>query len=314
LGVGVRVAQSSTEREISGRVALALPLDDFAKPRVLASAETSGVTAEERESDEAAQPPPKQSSKEPEPAPEAFPLALGTWLKLSRDTVRQALSIAGASEEAERLDSLAARARSSAVLPDLRLRAARSDDQALRLAPTVNDPNRYTVADGTDFLLEASATWHLSRLVFANEEVAVSRIRLEREKARALLVERVLQRLLAWRRALTLLLDPATPPAQVVKAELELVDAVTALEVMTGGAFGDRLRELGLAVTEVREGAPRAESAAPPGEDAERPVTDGRTSRFALSTPRDVGRHQEQSPGPPKACSGAKGVSLTSLP
>jgi hypothetical protein len=303
LGVGVRVAQSSTEREISGRVALALPLDDFAKPRVLASAETSGVTAEERESDEAAQAPPKQSSKEPEPAPEAFPLALGTWLKLSRDTVRQALSIAGASEEAERLDSLAARARSSAVLPDLRLRAARSDDQALRLAPTVNDPNRYTVADGTDFLLEASATWHLSRLVFANEEVAVSRIRLEREKARALLVERVLQRLLAWRRALTLLLDPATPPAQVVKAE-----------VMTGGAFGDRLRELGLAVTEVREGAPRAESAAPPGEDAERPVTDGRTSRFALSTPRDVGRHQEQSPGPPKACSGAKGVSLTSLP
>jgi hypothetical protein len=268
-------------------VALTLPLDRFALPREIASAESEpGIEVEK-----APAPPP---SREPAPNDEsAFPLSLGSFLSLSRATVRQALSTSGVDEEQERLDSLSARARSSALLPELRLRAARSDDQALRLAPTNDDPYRYSLAGGTDLVLEATATWNLARLVFADEEVAVARLRLERDKARAAIVERVLDRIFSWRRSLVKVLDPETPAEEALKAELELVDAVTALDVMTGGAFGERLRELGLAVAEVREAPPLGESGAPARDGGEGPVSDGRTCGFALSTPRDVGRNQE---------------------
>jgi hypothetical protein len=308
--VGVRVVRGPTEREVGGQLALTLPLDRFASPRSVASADAPP----DSESEEQVPLPPVQTEPASASTAAAFPLSIAAFLKLARDTVRQALSTSGVDEETERLDGLASRARSSAVLPELRLRAARSDDQALRLAPTNEDPYRYSLAGGTDLVLEATATWNLDRLVFADEEVALSRLRLERDKARAVVVERVLDRLFVWRRSFLKLLDPATPTEEALKAELELVDAVVALDVMTDGAFGERLVELGLA-RQVASGAePRGERAAPSRDSGVGPVSDGRTSGFALSTPRDVGRNQEQSPRPPKACSGAKGVSLTSLP
>ena len=74
----------------------------------------------------------------------------------------------------------------------------------------------------------------------------------------------------------------------------------------------ERLRELGLDAPTL-EAAPVSSAAeTPPPARAE--SSDGRAPAFALRSPRHAGRNQEQSPGPPKACSGAKGVSLTSLP
>jgi len=312
VSVRVRASRGPTEREVAGHVALTLPLDRFAAPRVVSAGSASEPEGEAEPETRA--PPSAEHEKEVSPASEErLPLSLGAFLGLARDTVRRALEVAGASEQVERLESLSSRARSSAVLPVLRLRAARSDDHALRLAPTHDDPYRYTLAGGTDLLLEATATWDLARLVFANEEVPIARLRAERDKARSALVERILDRLFTFRRTLAKVLDPATPPEQALKAELELIDAITALDVVTDGAFSERLRALGFSFTGSGIVEPAAERAAPGARAVEEPVSDGRAHGFALSTPRDVGRNQEQSPEPPTARSRAKGVSLTSL-
>jgi hypothetical protein len=88
-----------------------------------------------------------------------------------------------------RLSEAAARARWSALLPDLRLRSARSD-------------NAWTQGDGDEALLRAgrfgSAQWwearlgfRLERLLFAEEEVAIERLRVQiaRTRGRACLLD-----------------------------------------------------------------------------------------------------------------------------
>ena len=54
----------------------------------------------------------------------------------SRRATAAALAVAGAAAERRRLDALSSRSRLSALLPELRLRAQRDTDQALRWAPT----------------------------------------------------------------------------------------------------------------------------------------------------------------------------------
>lgn len=158
---------------------------------------------------------------------------------LARAVVRAARRERAVEVRRARLDGLATRAKVSATLPQLVLRAARSTDQSLRLSPTANDITvyDYTQTGGADLLLEARATWTLDRLVFSDEELGIERLRIEHDRADERLVERVLSLLFAWEGASRRLSAPETDPEARELASMTLLEAEATLDVLTGGWF-----------------------------------------------------------------------------
>ncbi len=152
--------------------------------------------------------------------------------------VRQALDAAltaqGVGGALERLDSLSSRARTSAMLPDTRLRVGRDRDQSLRLTPTEQDPFRYTQSGGVSFVVEAAVTFHLGRLLFASEELSIERLRLaqarERQRVTATTTNELLAWQSAWRRAVA-------QGARSRSAAEDLFESTLRLDVLTGGWF-----------------------------------------------------------------------------
>lgn len=176
--------------------------------------------------DRADDPPPR------DPAPD--PRALGA---LARGAVERARAESGAARAAEALDDAARRARLSGLVPELRLRVAQVVDEDQSLAPTEYDPERVTASGGTSLWLEGRATFALDRLVFADDEVALSRLQLDREKASRALEEDVLAAFAAWQRARWLRLRDDTLPEARDKAEIEEAVAAARLDVLTAGWF-----------------------------------------------------------------------------
>ncbi len=136
-----------------------------------------------------------------------------------------------------RLSSVESRARTSAWLPDLRLRGGRSVDQTLRLTPTLDDPDRWQLTGGADLRLEAQLHWRFSRLVFADEELPVERARQSAAQRRARRVDEVLSWLFKWQEAQLRAADPLREPQQQLAAQLEELQARTALDVISDGWF-----------------------------------------------------------------------------
>lgn len=156
---------------------------------------------------------------------------------LARAAVRAALRAGGFPERWALLGSLSARAKSAALLPDLSLRVARSTDQSLRLSPTLDDPARYSEAGGAGVTLEARATWHLDRLLFDGQELAVERLRSERAEAAGKLCGRVLDLLFTWQRAVARDEDPGLSDDERREALLRRIEAEVRLDVLTQGWF-----------------------------------------------------------------------------
>lgn len=205
---------------------LALPLGEVLRPRAALSGGDDGeapprrLPAEVTRVERGAPPPPRVS-----------PL-------LVRAVVRATLRAAGARATERRLDGLAARSRYSALLPEVRLRGARGLDYSRRLAPTQDDPLRYSEEGAYDLLFEGRLSWRLNRLLFTDEELAVERLRAERATGRQRLVARALGWLWAWERARRQLTRADLNAQQRHAAELRLVEAELWLEWLTAGAFG----------------------------------------------------------------------------
>jgi hypothetical protein len=238
--VTARAERSELGSGVAGFLALAVPLDRLAAPRKLAETVAEPPKREnaaETAADELTRPDADEPPAEP---PEKPALSAALLARLASDAVRAALRTHGVSQRRSELEGLATRARFSAALPELRLRAVRSNDESQRLAPTLDDPERYTLTGGNDLLLEASATWKLNRLVFADEEIAVERLALEREKSTEKLSERVLERLFDWHRALSTL--ASADPKRRGRLELDRIEAEVELDVLTGGWFGETAR------------------------------------------------------------------------
>ncbi len=136
-----------------------------------------------------------------------------------------------------RLSSLASRSRTSGALPEVSLRAERSVDESLRLAPTINDPYRYTQAGGVRTVVGGKLTWRLNRLVFASDELAVERLRLERARLDAKRVKRVIAQLFRWQRAKNQERSADLAMEDRVAAALTALEAELLLDVLTGGWF-----------------------------------------------------------------------------
>jgi hypothetical protein len=156
---------------------------------------------------------------------------------MARAAIAAALKHARIEERTNRVDRMAARARSSALLPELRLRVTRQLDDGQVLSPTEYDPDRVTATVKASLWLEARATFKLDKLVFADEEVTLERLREDRVEAAAKLRQRVLETLFEWQRAMTNRDDPALDPEPRMKAAFAVVEAEVTLDVLTGGWF-----------------------------------------------------------------------------
>ena len=250
LALHARSMQASARRERAAWVTLTLPLDKLALPRV---AQQPALKAPQQEPPSPSpSPPAPATAPAPPPAGAEPPLVsfeqLRALSEFSQRATVVALSVAGTAAERRRLDSLSSRARASALLPELRLRAVRNTDQALRWVPTTDDPYRVTQADGAGLILEASATFRLDRLLFAREELTVERLRLHAGEARLALEGHVRAAVLGLFRARELACaedpnDPARLP-EVVK----VLEQFAALDDLTAGWFSEQAPSLGRAV------------------------------------------------------------------
>ena len=232
--LSARAERSDVGSGMSGFVALAVPLDRLAAPRKLAASvdERPDDDARNQTPDDA---PPGEGERTSPETPEEPAISAPVLAHLARAAVQAALRANDVSLRRSELEGLATRARASAALPELRFRAAHSNDQSLRLAPTLEDPDRYTLDGGNDLMLEASVTWRLNRLVFADEEIAVERLVLERERNTERLSARVIERLFAWHRALSGI--PSADAKARARLELERIEAEVELDALTGGWF-----------------------------------------------------------------------------
>lgn len=233
---------------------MTVPLERFAAPRRIDLLD---------DSDDDAPPADAGGADASEPSTSVVPaLTSELFERLARDTVVAAENAHHAAAHERDLDGAGARARWSALLPEVRVRAARSRDDSLHLQPTLDDPYRYSTIGGDGLLMEAQLTFRLNRLVFADEEVALERLRIARERSGDDRTERVLSRLARWHRALSRERSLPDDRARGV-AELERLDAQMQLDVLTGGWFGERVRHLGLEAPPVerREPAPKAPAA-----------------------------------------------------
>jgi hypothetical protein len=249
-----RSTRASARAEQAAWLSVTLPLDRLALPRAAQRPSVPEPRAASAPSPPAPAPaPPPSPFPAPPPArPPAPPLItfqqLHALSELSRRATRVALAVVGAAAERRRLDALSSRARASALLPELRLRAVRNTDQALRWAPTGDDPYRVTQAEGAGIILEASAVFRLDRLLFAHEELAVERARQDASDQRLKLEARVQAAVLGLFRAREL---ACAEPRDDARATLELLKALEQfqeLDSLTAGWFADEAPRFGVAV------------------------------------------------------------------
>jgi hypothetical protein len=158
-------------------------------------------------------------------------------MALARACVGAALRALGLADDA-RLDGLAARARSSALLPELRIRAMRSIDETGRVTLSDVDPLRYTETGGATDWIEARVTFRLDRLLFADDEVAIERIRVERFELRSRVVARTIESLFEWQRAYALAREPGLGSDEHFAALVRELETAARLDVLTDGWFG----------------------------------------------------------------------------
>ena len=155
----------------------------------------------------------------------------------ARGLVRAVRARSGAQDAEARLEGLTTRARASALLPEVRFRVARVTNDTQTLSPTSYDPTRVTASGALGLWLDGRATFRLDRLVFADEEIAIERIRTERARMERALTMEVLGELVVWQRGAARAADPTLPDDDRVTGEIAQLSAAAALDVLSDGWF-----------------------------------------------------------------------------
>lgn len=253
VGLHARSTRASARAEQLAWLTVTLPLERLALPRVAqrpSAAEPSGSATAVLPTSA-----PAPAAVTTAPTPETEPAAprvtfqqLRALSEFSRRAVQVALAVVGTAAERRRLDALASRARASALLPELRLRAVRNTDQALRWAPTSDDPYRVSQAEGAGIILEASAVFRLDRLLFAHEELNVERARQDASEQRLKLEARVQGAVLTLFRARELACAAPRDDAATGLDLLKALEQFQELDNLTAGWFSEQAPGLGLAV------------------------------------------------------------------
>ena len=133
-------------------------------------------------------------------------------------------------------DDLAARARASAFVPNLHLRVHRGLNVGARIYGTADAaPTSAALTDSTQTFVEARLTWRLDRLVFADEELALERLKLERAELKQKVAAKVIDLTFRWHRARRAAGDLELLPFEREEAALIAVESLLALDAYTGG-------------------------------------------------------------------------------
>jgi hypothetical protein len=232
VSLSLSLVERPTRRDVAGGIVLSFPTGALAAPRKAKSdEELVKDPIEEAPVEEALVRPPRRVAALPRVRSQD-----------ARAAVTAALRRRGQELGDERLDDLSARARYSAILPQVRLRATRLIDESQSVSPTSYDPGRTTSSGGVSLWLEARTTWYFDRLVFADEEVRIERMRRELSEAREALAERVIDLLFRWQRAAQRSRDPLTHPDACAEAVIGEQQLAVELDLLTGGWFARWLR------------------------------------------------------------------------
>lgn len=158
--------------------------------------------------------------------------------KQAHSCVAAAWRAYGLGEDDENIDAMIARSRASAALPELRLRVSRlmTDDSHTTTSVVTDGSSLYDVT-GSNLTLEARMTWRLDRLLFANDEPQLERLRLERQAARARVSAAVLRALFQWQRAKFDEKKTVEDTPERDEAELKVTETEALLDVLTKGWF-----------------------------------------------------------------------------
>ena len=97
---------------------------------------------------------------------------------------------------------------------------------------------------GSSVWIEGRATFRLERLVFADEEVALEKMRGERRKLEREIADDVLKSFAIWQRATGSLSTPDIDDEIRAKLDIERVVEETRLDVLTNGWFTQHLEQL----------------------------------------------------------------------
>lgn len=212
--VGFAHRNTIAEREeVGGLVVVGLPLEKIARPTTTAAIRPVAIEGGET--------------------------TLALTSRLARSCVSAAWRAAGIGPDDARLEAIVSRARWSALLPEARLRAVRFEDARLA-TDTGTDSTRWRDSAGANVGFEGRLTWRLDRVLYADDEPAFERIKLERHDARARIASRTLEALFHWQRAwidLRSLPPLSKGTREEVDAALRVLEAEAALDVLTGGWF-----------------------------------------------------------------------------
>ncbi|MGO9832886.1 MAG: hypothetical protein ACLP1X_01585 [Polyangiaceae bacterium] len=195
-------------------------------------------------------PPRPQGPPATTPLPAALPArtneraleTLAGGASLAHECVAAAWRTSGLGVDDARIDDIVSRSRTSALLPETRVRAMRLwDDAAHTTTVTSEDGTTFYDAIGANLVLELRLTWRLDRLVYAGDEPTLERVRLEREEARSRMATRTLEALFAWERATVDVAEAIAGSHEELAAHLRSAEAMATLDVLTGGWASEHL-------------------------------------------------------------------------
>jgi hypothetical protein len=161
---------------------------------------------------------------------------------MAHECVAAAWRTSGLGVDDARIDDIVSRSRTSALLPETRMRAMRLwDDAAHTTTVTSEDGTTLYDAIGANLVLELRLTWRLDRLVYAGDEPTLERVRLERQEARSRMATRTLEALFAWERATVEVAEAVAGSHEELAAHLRSAEAMATLDVLTGGWASEHL-------------------------------------------------------------------------
>jgi hypothetical protein len=148
-------------------------------------------------------------------------------------------ALRAADSDPEHFASMLSRARWRGLLPSLAIGARRGQDVDQRVAVTDEDGTRFT--SGDDLVLSATLRFELGRLLFADEEVAITREARAARNARLELARSVIHWYFVRRR---LQLERDALGHSSITRELRIAEIEAVLDTFTNGAFGRMIARL----------------------------------------------------------------------
>jgi hypothetical protein len=143
---------------------------------------------------------------------------------------------AGTTESSWDLSDMARRSRVSGLVPELHLRAMRVQDTTARV-DTRSDTAKASGTVGEDLWLEARLSFRLDRLVYADEETGLHRLRLEVLQGKRLVTQRVIELLQKVLRAQADAEASVDGSPEGRDAQEQLTEHGLALDLLTDGFY-----------------------------------------------------------------------------